>query len=964
MAIADLFQTPQAARFCVGIDLGTTNCSVAFIDTQADQRQIAQFKILQLVDLGTHERLETLPSFHYQFASEHATDMKDCVGVFARARGIDHTGRVVASAKSWLCHAGVDRSAKLLPWHADTDVLQFSPAEICSKFLGYIRQCWDDEHPTDLLADQDVVVTLPASFDEIARELTVLAAREAGLQKILLVEEPQAAFYAYLASHQRDWHERIHAGQCVLVCDIGGGTTDFTLIRVKQAEQSVQTDATRGTDDLVQRYGLHRVAVGEHLLLGGDNLDAALAAYLEQSVAPEQDQPLTPRQWDSLRMQCRRAKEELLGVSAPDQTTIFIAGQSAKLINAGKTFLLTQQATTKLLIDGFLPIVPLDANPDTSAVGFREFGLPYASDAAITKHLAKFLWQHRMAGRESDDPKRQHNLLAARPDWILFNGGVTSSPVIRNRIIEQINGWFVETQLDGLWQCRELTSPSLDLAVSRGAAYFALSRRGEGLEGENAIAIEANLARAYYMFVQAEPPRVMCIMPANAKTDQAYRFDQLPLRVQVGQPVQFPLYYSSTRLIDSAGDVVDLDPLSMSPLPTIQTVLRGNNRKRSTTDAVIESSLSEIGTLQLFLETKLTNDSENTIVNNLKRRWKLEFDLRSTVQSDRVHHAGQAEQGGFLVQDALLVASDILNNLFGDLNGSSNNQSKIPATKNILQNIAQAIDLPRNQWPASFLRDLWNITLLIPLNLRKQVDAESRWLNLLGYFLRPGFGYAADDWRVSETWRLVAGKLQHHSNSQDAIVLWRRIAGGFTAGQQLTLLQEQQTTLQKIINNQTSGASTGYSNEVIRLIGSLELAGFAQKRYLVDIMLPTLKKAKLQSLHAALYWSIGRLASRQPVYGPLNCVISTSAAEDTLKRLLQIQSKTMAWNWCVAQIARKTADRYRDVSTSIQDKVLSAMRTNQASLRQLAQVDHVTELSQSETSELLGESLPLGLQLF
>ncbi len=709
-------QNDMPPRYCVGIDLGTTNCACAYIDTASSNPQIQQFLIPQLVDANTTEARSTLPSFLYHFPKEQRTSADSfCVGHYARSRGAEQPDRQIASAKSWLCHSGVDRQAKLLPWHAADDITQMSPVEASSQYLAHIRKAWNQEHSDAPLEEQDVVITLPASFDEVARELTVAAAKAAGLPNVLLIEEPQAAFYAWLAAHQDTWEQSIRAGQTILICDIGGGTTDFTLIRVKSSQKAASQD------DMKQKYGLHRVAVGDHLLLGGDNLDAALAAHVESKSSESSHTSFSSRTWDHLRMLCRNAKETLLGDNPPKDFTLFVAGSGRKLIDAGRAFSLTADEVQTLLVDGFFPLVPMDSIPEEAATGFREFGLPYAKDPAVTKHMAHFLWSHRFAGREADDPLGSDDKLAARPDWILFNGGVTSSSLIRKRILQQIN----ESYKDDHWQCQELQSESLDLAVSRGAAYFALVKRGLGVGKSPGVRIDARLARAYFLTVQQSPHRVMCVMPASAQTLESHSFQDRPVEVQLGQPVQFPLHYSSTQLSDLAGQILDYDPEVMLDLPPIQTVLQiAKRRKAATTSAIIESRLSEIGTLQLYLQT-IAPDNEQQVA----ERWKLEFDLRSTVQTNRQHHTGLAERQGILNEQVVAVAKD---HLLTTLNTAT-----IPSNKALMQQLCEVLGQPRNEWAASLLRELWQTLIELEPSSRKRPDAESRWLNLVGYFLRP-----------------------------------------------------------------------------------------------------------------------------------------------------------------------------------------------------------------------------------
>ncbi len=380
------------ARYVVGIDLGTTNSAVAAVDTAESPWQVRTFAVPQLVAPGQVEARETLPSCHYEPAAGElaagamrmpwqSADPDHVVGFFARDHGAMVPGRLIVSAKSWLCHSGVDRTAPLLPWHGAPDVDRLSPVDASARYLAHVRGAWDARHPEHPLAQQDIVLTLPASFDEVARELTVKAAARAGLPRVVLVEEPQAAFYAWIYAHTDDWETLVSPGQKILVCDIGGGTSDFTLIRV------------RGEAGPTGKVRFHRVAVGEHLILGGDNLDLALAHELERRLTG--DGKLDPRQWAVLARKCQVVKETLLGDAAPERLTVTLPAGGSRLIGGGLQVELARDDARALLLDGFFPRVRLDDKPASRRSGFQEFGLPYAANPAVTRYLAAFLTAHR-----------------------------------------------------------------------------------------------------------------------------------------------------------------------------------------------------------------------------------------------------------------------------------------------------------------------------------------------------------------------------------------------------------------------------------------------------------------------------------------------------------------------------------------------------------------------------------------
>ena len=451
----------MAARFIVGIDLGTTNSAVAYVDTRADGRAITSCEIAQLVAEGSVGERPTLPSFLY-LAGEHDVapgslalpwdGQRDyAVGELARAQGARVPGRLVSSAKSWLCHGGVDREAPILPWAAADGVRKLSPVAASARYLAHLRDAWNQRFPADPLAAQDVVLTVPASFDEVARELTVAAARDAGLDRVTLIEEPQAAFYAWIGEHAGNWEDRLRPYRLALVVDVGGGTTDFSLVRIRPDGE---------------RLALERLAVGDHILLGGDNIDVALARTLE----PHLGEKLDSQRWHLLTNLCRDAKERLLAAEPPDAVPIHLGGRGRAVVGGAVQAALARDEVANLVLEGFFPLVPADARPRrTPRAGLQEWGLPFAAEAEVSRHLAAFLAQHagdRVAEGEAE---------LGFPDAVLFNGGALTPAVIRDRLCAQLATW------NGGRALGVLESGSLDLAVSRGAAYYGLVRRGLGV---------------------------------------------------------------------------------------------------------------------------------------------------------------------------------------------------------------------------------------------------------------------------------------------------------------------------------------------------------------------------------------------------------------------------------------------------------------------------------------------------
>lgn len=941
------------SRYVVGIDLGTTNSALAYVDTHESPWRVRHLPILQLTAPSVCEARDALPSFHYQALPSVARqgalrlpwqrgEPEWAVGWFAREEGGKNPARLIASAKSWLCHAGVDRTAELLPWQGAPDVPRLSPIEASARFLAHLRDAWSAAFPGFPLAEQDVVITLPASFDEVARELTIRAAKAAELPRVALVEEPQAAFYAWVDKHARDWQQLVSPGQKILVCDVGGGTTDFTLIRVR-------ADGDGG------EVRFHRVAVGDHLILGGDNLDLALAKQLEPRLAGAGGQ-LAPQQWDVLVRLARGAKETLLGEQPPERLSVNVPTAGSRIVGGALQAEVSREEVERWLVDGFLPLVPLDAQPERRRSGFQEFGLPFAADPGITRYLASFLTAHRFTGADDaeradaesrspaaggDDP--------ARPDLVLLNGGFFASPRLRARLIEALSGWFSTPERP--WRPQVLENERLDLAVARGAAYYGMVRRGQG------VGISASLARSYYVGVAADDagvaPRAMCLAPGNAEPGETWDVASEPLRLTLAEPVEFPLYVSSTRLTDRPGELVAIDGEQLTSLPPLRTVLHA--ARRSEVGAVrvtLQAHLTEIGTLELSCR-----EAEG------KRSWRLQFDVRSTTQTDVAAHESAAEREGFLDEAAWEAARKLLEDVFG--------QQGVAKPSALMKGLAAALELPREQWPTSLLRRMWETLWELEAGRRRSAEHEARWLNLTGFALRPGYGFAVDDWRVAETWRTVYGKLAFASSFSESLVLWRRIAGGLSRGQQLVVAEPLLAAVRGLVRRMAGGSSRGSgggldpaeSVELWRLLGALELLDVPVKLELGNAIAELLPKRKLAKVREAMVWTLGRLGQRTPLHGLLNAVVPSGSAAAWWRALRRHAAEQPIELWAAMQLTRCTGDRRRDVEAAVREEVAAWLREHSAAPHLVELVEVGGQLEQSEADQVFGESLPVGLRL-
>ena len=557
------------ARFVVGIDLGTTNSALAFADLSAGS--VEAFAIPQEVNPGEIRAEALLPSFLYLLPER-------LVGELARKRGVESAGRLVASAKSWLSHAGVDRTEAILPIAAPEGVERISPVAASAEYLRHLRTAWDQAHPEAPLASQEVIVTVPASFDEVARELTLRAAAEAGLGEPTLLEEPQAAFYAWVGRHE-DWRERVAVGDRILVVDIGGGTTDFTMIAVTEQNGALQ---------------LERVAVGEHILLGGDNIDLALARTVAARLGR-----ISAAQLQQLWANCRVAKEQLLDPEfTGDEVPVTILGRGTGLVGGTLKAALTR-ADVSQVMEGFFPLVEsTDMPARQSRAAVQEIGLPYATDAAVTRHLAKFL---SLNGLEL-------------PTHVLFNGGVLHAPAVRERILEALRHWGASA--------RPLEGEDLMQAVARGAAYYGLARHGRG------IRIRGGIPRSYYIGIQssvpavpgfAPPVRAFAVAQFGMEEGSDIRIPGREFSLVIGEPAEFQIFSSAVRKDDAPGTMIDDLTDELEELPSMEVHFPASSGTHERVRVSFETVVTETGLLQLWC---VAPDG---------RRWKLEFNVRERI---------------------------------------------------------------------------------------------------------------------------------------------------------------------------------------------------------------------------------------------------------------------------------------------------------------------------------------------
>ncbi|MGR5208568.1 Hsp70 family protein [Vibrio sp. PNB22_4_1] len=635
-------ETQQTPKFSVGIDLGTTHCVMSFVDTHDEDARVEVMPIPQLTAPGTVEIRNQLGSFLYQ-PHEHEMDPqsrvlpwssepKALVGAIARNLGSKTPIRLVASAKSWLCHAGVNRREAFLPAGSPEEVEKVSPLRATELYLEHLKDAWNHANPNHNLADQDVTITVPASFDPAARDLTAEAARNVGFVHLTLLEEPQAALYNWIDNSDDKWRDEVEVGDIVLVVDIGGGTTDLSLVEVTEDDGNLT---------------LNRIAVGEHILLGGDNMDLALAYRLKMKLAQE-GKELQPWQVQAMTHACRDAKEALLNDSELQSVPIVVPSRGSKLLGATLKTELTQEEVQQTLVDGFFPQVAITDHPVQRNRGaLTQMGLPYAQDAGITRHIAAFLSKQanalsasgngdaeaaaqdfnpfaNMPGMPGADAAQSADFI--KPTAILFNGGVLKSKLLATRLEDTINEWLIEADAE---MAKRLTGVDLDLAVASGAAYYGSVRRGQG------VRIRGGIASAYYVGIEsampaipgmAPPMEALCVAPFGMEEGSSVDVPSQEFGLIIGQPVNFQFFGSTVRRDDLAGTHLDYwAPEELEELPEIQVTLPVSEGRREgeVVPVTLASRVTELGTL--YLEAIAADNGQ---------KWHVEFDVREDAKSN------------------------------------------------------------------------------------------------------------------------------------------------------------------------------------------------------------------------------------------------------------------------------------------------------------------------------------------
>jgi molecular chaperone DnaK (HSP70) len=959
-------------RYIVGIDLGTTHTVVSFVRLDAPpgsaESRPAIFPIEQLVAPGEIEARPLLSSLRYhpaeaelapgalalpwELADVPGSEGPYVVGELARELGTKVPGRLVASAKSWLSHASVDRTAPILPWGAAPEVRKVSPVVASASYLAHVADAWDHAHPGAELAEQEIVLTIPASFDEGARALTLEAARLAGLPRVRLLEEPQAAFYDWLGQRE-DVAGAVAGLKLALVVDVGGGTTDLTFIRVEQRESGPR---------------LSRIAVGDHLMLGGDNMDLLLAREAEARLGGK----LPSARFTQLLQQCRAAKEQLLGDRPPESVRVTVLGSGSRLVESALSAELVREETRARLIDGFFPEVGLDARPQRRASAIVEFGLPYVADPAVTRHVAAFIARHQGVACDAVGDGLVDGV--ALPDAVLLNGGVFRGASLARRMIDVLSG-FRRAPV------RVLDNAEPELAVARGAVFYGLARRGLGMK------IGGGSARSYFLLLGDRQPtggsqRAVCLLPRGAEEGEEVVLEGRTFALRLGQPVRFHLASSVgqaayvrpgelVELVDGEDAVREvarlesapeepepagptrLDRELFRPLPPIAAVLDDASGSEATKKGreekvTLAAMLTEIGTLEMSCLAG----------GDRRRRWNLELQLRGESEGAATVPAQRVTQ----LHPRFAEARQRVELVFGK---SEPNVEARPQ-KTLRQDLEKVLG-PRTEWATPLLRELWGALFAGVKRRRRSADHERVWFNLVGFCLRPGFGYPLDEWRCKQLFEIYDQGVQFAPEAQNWSewwTLWRRVSGGLDTAQQSRVL----ASLEYYLHPPTprprprppGPRAQGY-DDMVRLAASLERVGAADKERLGGWLLERLLRHGDGSFS---WWALGRVGARVPLYGSAHTVVSRGTAEAWLAEVLRLDWKgTEPAALAAVQLARASGDRQRDVDDVLRAEVIRRLEVHGAPPVWVTLVREPTRLEAETAQRVLGESLPPGLEL-
>ncbi len=923
-------------KYVVGIDLGTTHTVVAYAAMDARRKKTAPepvvFDVPQLVSAGETDGRPLLASCLYApLPSEVDGDPTWVVGELAKRRGAEVVSRFVASAKSWLSHGAVDRTAAILPWGAnDEDSPKISPVDASAAVLSHVVKAWDAAHPDAPLKDQDVVLTLPASFDEVARELTLRAAQKAGLEPTLL-EEPTAAFYDAMrdVDRIREFVEQGGEEKTVLVCDVGGGTTDLSLMAIAFAPKS------QGG------FSVRRVAVGRHILLGGDNMDLALAHLAEPRIVTPPTR-LEPVELAQLVLSCRDAKERILSGRAKE-ARVTVLGRGSKLVGGARGATLSREEVLETVVTGFFPVETADL-PDRPRGGIVAFGLPYERDPAITRHVRQFLTRH-----ESEIP-------GGGPDVVLLNGGVFHGKPIASALVASIARAAAgppkaDRPTSSGRKPAVLENEDPDLAVARGAVRYGFARRGLG------VRVESGASRGYYVAVAPEGGGVMravCILSRGAGEGVRQEATGRTFELLVGRSVRFDLYASDVAR-DESGAIVAVDDDRFERLPPVVARLSAAEREASV-KVVLGGELHTTGQLELSCAE----------VGGAGRRFRLEFQLRETGRATGSVAPASIAPPSVSIASArasqapskLGEAERVIDRVFGKKPDASPRE-----VKDVVRDLEKVLG-DRQTWTMEVTRALADRLLANPGARRRSPGHERAFFLLLGFCMRPGFGDPADPPRIERVWPLFDGRLGFPAEAhgwQQFFIAWRRMAGGLDESMQLAV----RDAMDAAIAPREAGLKPPkrmpeHTDELLVFLAALERVPVARRVALGEWVV---EKTWTDS-DPRLWSGLGRIGARVPLYASVHHVVPGKTAEAWLERLLRVDFRAVATApHAAVQLARLTGDRARDVSERLRKEVEKRLTAIGAKPAWITAVRELAPVGEEERVAILGEGLPIGLRL-
>ena len=901
----------NSARFVIGIDLGTTQCALSYVDLESKSPKVKNFLIPQLVDDGQAEELSTLQSVLYISEEERKITLPEWMknknsfltGLYAKKLGDQIPARFIHSSKSWLCHPRIDRTASTLPWQSTVVKNKLSPVQAATEYLLFLAKAWDSvmkvKDESFAFDRASIIVTIPASFDPVARNLTLEAIENANINSVSLLEEPQAAFYDYLNRNPKKMVRDLKGVDTVLVIDVGGGTTDFSLIKINWSENKEYPEFSR-------------LAVGPHLLIGGDNLDLALARQVEVAFK-HKGKKLTSKQWLDILNESRKTKEAIFSDSKEGEVTFTVAGSGSKVLAGSKKITLKQSDIRQTLIEGFFPVVDANEKPDNdNLLGISEAGLPFTKDPAITRHLAAFLSENGII-----------------PDAILFNGGTLQSECFKNRLFEVIS----------LWKGREphvLSNPHPTLAVAAGAAYYGMVSMGLGhkIHSGNPVSIYLGIgSNKNSKTEQYLPEKLLCLLPKGSETEVKYEVPEKTFGIDLSRDSSFYLYYTpNPPKAEELGRVIKFNSKRYLPLPPISLKAKTGKGEKQ---VAIEVILKETGYMQVLCK-EIDGNFEQDLRFNLSQSEK---NVNNTAPAKRRVPITKAQIKKI---DNLIKSADA-----GEL-----------AYNCLFKSIEEIMGSKRSSWHAEMLRQLFDIFITDKRFLASE-SAMSIWFRLIGYSLRPGFGVKGDIERVDIIWDMLNSKFEFKNPEfwSDWWVMWKRIAPGLSIERQnmlkdyiFPILFPKQKLNRKVTQHER--------NQIWRLIGHLEKLPIEEKEKIGwwAVRAPQSYGKDLLALHA-----VGRLGARDLAYAPETLLLPQSVANEWASHLLRKAIPGNSYlDWALRELGRKTGDKLVQIDDVIRKKIVDILKQKHRKKSFIQPLIKAARLAEKDLAEFTGESLPSG----